>query len=156
MTDESTAKGYSDRYGLGFGKIDSGRRKALADPETGQVHEHRLSDAAVARRIADGAFEIMRIYSREGRVFISHDAAIQLSIVINAISMSQDSIALFDGAREGRLTAKDVKDLMSALSDAADKQRKDAVQRAEAEAQADADYVPGSAGRAASADGVKQ
>ena len=100
MTDETSTSTYADRWGLGFGKPDSDRRAALVDPETGEPHRYRLSDAAIARRNAEVAVELLRIYSHQGRVFISPDTAGLYALTLNAITMSEDSIALFDGIRE--------------------------------------------------------
>lgn len=153
MTDETSTSTYADRWGLGFGKPDSDRRAALVDPETGEPHRYRLSDAAIARRNAEVAVELLRIYSHQGRVFISPDTAGLYALILNAITMSEDSIALFDGIREGKLTAGEVSDLIKGLDKAAKRQRDDAIARAEAEAQADAEAYPGRSAAGAGAAG---
>lgn len=153
MTDEASTSVYADRWGLGFGKPDSDRRAALADPDTGEPHRYLPTDAAIGRRNAEVAVELIRIYSHQGRVFITPDAAGLYALTLNAITMSNDAIALFDGIREGKLTARAIGDLIKELDAAAKRQRADAVARAEAEAHADADAYPGrpaaSAGAAA-------
>lgn len=157
MSDDSSTSGYADRWGLGFGKRDSDRRKALDDPETGEPHQYRLSDATIGRRNSEVALELLRIYSHQGRVFLTPDAAALYAAAINAISMSDDAIAVFDGIREGRMTLSAVAELVRELDEAARRQRWDAKKRAEAEAQADADAYPGRKAPASGiADGIKQ
>jgi hypothetical protein len=143
MTDNSSTSDYADRWGLGFGKPDSDRRKDLEDPETGESHQYRLSDAAIGRRNSEVALELLRIFSHQGRVFLSPDAAAAYAVAINAVTMSKDAIALFDGIREGNITISSVMRLVKELNDAAKLQQADAKMRAEAEAQADADAYPG-------------
>ncbi|WP_293802577.1 hypothetical protein [uncultured Bosea sp.] len=63
-------------------------------------------------------------------------------MTLNAITMSEDSIALFDDIREGKLTAREIRDLINGLDIAAKRQRDGAIARAEAEAHADADAYP--------------
>jgi hypothetical protein len=143
MGDQSSTSDYADRWGLGFGKPDSDRRKALEDPETGEPHQYRLSDATIGRRNSEVALELLRIYSHQGRVFLTPDAAGIYALAINAVTMSKDAIALFDGIREGSITLRAVGELVKGLEAAATSQREDVVKRAEAEAQADADAYPG-------------
>lgn len=158
MTDEASTSTHADRWGLGFGKPDSDRRAALVDHETGEPHQYRLTDAAIGRRNAEVAVEILKIYSHHGRVFITPDTAALYALTLNAITMSEDSIALFDGIREGKLTAREIVDLIKGLDAAAKRQRDDVVARTEAEAQADAEAYPGrsAAGAGAAAGPHKQ
>ena len=143
MSDVSSTSDYTDRWGLGIGKPDSDRRKALEDPETGEPHQYRLSDAAIGRRNSEVALELLRIYSHQGRVFLSPDAAAIYAVAINAVTMSKDAIALFDGIQEGSITLRAIVTLIKGLEAAATRQRDDVVRRAEAEAQADAEAYPG-------------
>lgn len=157
MSDKPSTSEYADRWGLGFGKPDSDRRKALRDPETEEEHEFRLTDATIARRNSEVALDLLRIFSHQGQVFLSPDAAAILAVAINAAAMSKDAIALFDGIREGSINIRAVGQLVNELETAAKRQRADAKKRAEAEAQADADAYPGRSGAAAgAADRVKQ
>ena len=151
MTDEASTSTHPDRWGLGFGKHNSERRAALVDHETGEQHQYRLTDAVIGRRNAEVAVELLRIYSHQGRVFISPDTAALYALTLNAITMSTDAIALFDGIREGKLTAREIRDLINGLDAAAKRQRDDAIARAEAEAQADADAYPGRSSASAGA-----
>ena len=157
MSDKSSTSDYADRWGLGFGKPDSERRKALRDPETGEDHEYRLTDAAIGRRNSEVALELLRIYSHQGHVFLSPDAAVLYALALNAATMSKDAIGLFDGIREGSITLQAVGRLVNELDATAKRQRADAKKRAEAEAQADADAYLGQSGAGGSAaDRVKQ
>ena len=157
MSDKSSTSDYADRWGLGFGKPDSDRRKALLDPETGEEHHYRLSDATIGRRNSEVALELLRIYSHQGRVFLTPDAAALYAVAINAMTMSLDAIALFDGIREGKLTFRAINELIKGLEAAAKRQGEDVVRRAEAEAKADADAYSGrTAPASGAADRMKQ
>ena len=50
-------------------------------------------------------------------------------MTLNAITMSEDSIALFDDIREGKLTAREIRDLINGLDIAAKRQRDGAIAR---------------------------
>lgn len=143
MSNDGSDSTYKDRWGLGIGKLDSDRRRALIDPETGEPHQMRLTDLMVARRTSEIALELLRIFSHQGRAFIDNDTLVANASVLNALTMSEDSLALFDGVRESRRTANEIRGLVKGLVDAAQRQRNDVVARAHSEADADAAAYPG-------------
>ncbi|MCP4560779.1 MAG: hypothetical protein GY873_13670 [Bosea sp.] len=140
MADNPSSSVGRNRFPLSVGKMESDRRAALIAPETGEAHTYKLTDAEIGRRIVEGAFAFMRLFSHQGRVFIEIDDATQLSIVALALGTSRETIALLDGVREGQATIDDCKEIIrSIVGEAEARQHNDRIAQARVEAQADSE-----------------